>query len=685
MKDNSKSRIIICLVLAFLIFGLFVARLFSWQILQSEEYKKLSAQAASYEENFEATRGEILDVDGNPLSVNKTAYNIVINKIYIKDGETNSIILSLIKLMNECDAKWLDVLPIKLIDGSYEFDKDYESDLEYIRSQSMLNDENLTSPETIIEKLTERYDAENIGTKEEQRDVVSVRYNMEKKGFSFSTSYVFASKINEETVAIISERTQEIPAVEIRTTNERVIKNGTLIPHILGVVGAMSEEDYEAHKDDGYSLDDEIGKFGIEEALESELKGKAGTKMITKDEKGNVVSETNTVEAKPGNTVYLTINSNIQEVANYSLAKNVKLAREEGEREVKAAKANNKKQTEKLGEDCYCGGAVMLSLKDFSVLAAASCPNYDLSKYYDSDYSEYLYTDEHAPLYSRAFLGAFAPGSSFKPCVALAALQEGIITENTEITCTQHYDYYKNYVVDCMGKHGTIALRKAIERSCNYYFAEVGRRTGINTMYLYAEKFGLGVKTGLEIDENTGVLAGRDSTSWYEGNTVQAAIGQSDNTFTAVQLATYVATIANDGVRYRTHLVRKITDYERENTVLYNDPDKPEIMSDAEISKDNLQIVKEGMRQVVTAGTAEPTAGKYPIKLAAKTGTAENAGSDHVTIICYGPYEDPEVAVAVVVEHGSISKFAINTALDMLDAYFYGKTVDEVKKSARGD
>ena len=232
-----------------------------------------------------------------------------------------------------------------------------------------------------------------------------------------------------------------------------------------------------------------------------------------------------------------------------------------------------------------------------------------------------------------------------------------------------------------MHYHGTISLHDAIALSCNYYFAEVGRRSGITTMYMYAEKLGLGVKTGLEVDESTGVLAGRDSTTWYEGNTVQAAIGQSDNTFTPVQLATYVATIANNGKRYQTHLVRQITNYQRDEVILYNDPEKPTLLDDAGISAKNLKEVQSAMREVVTYGTASSYAGRYPVAIAGKTGTAENAGSDHVTFICYAPYNKPKVAVAVVLEHGARGSYAQYVAMDMLDAYFNKKTLAQVKKS----
>ena len=678
-SDRSIVRALICLILILVIFATFVFRLFDWQIVHGEEYKELSVASTSYTVSSDATRGEILDVNGKQLAVNKTTYNIVINRIYVGAGEMNNIIITLLNIMAQSGAKYIDELPISVQGDGYVLDEGSGGDVEYIESSALLDREGLTADE-IVEGLAERYDADYLQDPNLKRAVVSVRYNMEKKGFSYEQVYVFAQGVKSDVVALVSERTQTIPAVEIRTGNERVIKNGTVIPHILGVVGMLDEYEYEANKDKGYALNDTIGKFGVEQALESYLRGSAGEKTITKDADGNIMSEVETVEAKPGNTVYLTIDSRVQEVANYSLMMNVKAAQAAGAQAVAAAKASNAKQQSRLGEDCIAGAAVMLDLRDFSVIAASSYPGYDISKYYNADYADYLFNNSQAPLFNRAFNGVFSPGSSYKPCVALAALQEGIITKNTSITCTRHYDYYKNDPVNCMSYHGSISLHDAIALSCNYYFAEVGRRTGITTMYMYAEKLGLGVKTGLEVDESTGVLAGRDSTTWYEGNTVQAAIGQSDNTFTPVQLATYVATIANDGKRYQTHLVRKIVNYERDEEILYNDPEKPTLVDDAGLSAKNLNEVKSAMREVVTYGTASSYAGRYPKTLAAKTGTAENAGSDHVTFICYAPYTKPEIAVAVVLEHGAKGGYAQMVAMDMMDAYFNKKTLEQVKK-----
>ena len=389
---------------------------------------------------------------------------------------------------------------------------------------------------------------------------------------------------------------------------------------------------------------------------------------------GTVVDTVETINSKPGSTLYLTLDSKLQQTAVQSLEKNVKAAQAAGKNE---SLLKNKKL---VGEDCQSGAVVMLDVSDFSVLAAASYPTYDLNKYseYDDYYTE-LAENKISPLFDRAFSGTFEWGSVFKPCVALAALEEKIITPDTKIFCTEKYDYYPSNVVRCMHRHENLDLQGAIERSCNYYFAEVGRRMGIDTMYLYAEKFGLGEYTGVEIEESKGTLAGRDSENWMPGNTVQAAIGQSDNAFTPVQLATYAATIANNGVRLRTHVVNKITDYEREKTLA--DYTKPEKVDECGVSAENLKIVQQDMLTVTQSdqGTAYSVFGGYKVKVAAKTGTAENAGSDHTTFICYAPYDKPKVAIAVVLEHGVRGQYSMQVAKDLLDTYFGFNRTDKKK------
>ena len=496
---------------------------------------------------------------------------------------------------------------------------------------------------------------------------------MEIEGFSATTPYTFAEHLDEDTVAIISETSQNKPYMDIVTTYDRVCVDGTLMPHLLGNTGPLTAEEYEENSDKGYAYNDIIGKYGIELAAEDYLKGHSGTKTVSKTSDGTVVSVVDVEPAKPGDTVYLTIDNRLQRVANQSLAENVVAARQAG------IDACIERGDTLNGEDCTAGAAVMLSVKDFSVLACSSYPTFDLTRYSDGDYYTTLLNDKTLPLYDRALSGAFAPGSVVKPIVALAALEEGVVSEYTPIYCSQTYDYYPSNVVNCMYYHGSVDMASALMQSCNYYFADLGRQLGIETMYLYFEKVGLGEYTGVEVGESKGTLAGRDSYSWTPGNTVQAAIGQSDNNFTPMQLATYAATIANNGVRYRTHMIDKITTYDRSKVVFENNPNKPEVVDKLDVNSYNLKVVQNAMRDVVASdyGTAYYSFLDFPLSVAAKTGTAENSGSDHCVFICYAPFEKPEVAVAVLLEHGAKGMYAMDVAKDLLNAYFFPEEVSE--------
>ena len=667
-KKLIQKRTVVCVVIISLIFSGFVARLFSWQIVQGSYYKEISEKSTSYTVTTEGTRGEILDSKGRGLAVNQSRYKVELNKLFLDEKTKNETILKLIDLMEKAGEKWIDVLPIEIRNEDYAFTSKSADEIKTLKSVDFLNLKNKDSAKTCMEKLAERYNLNDYKNKNQLRNLASVYYNMEKMGFSNVVPYIFAKDISYDTVEIISENTQNINGVEIETYLERYNPQGNLAPHILGALGSITQEEYQEKISQGkdYDFNDEIGKFGLEYAYEDILKGEGGVKIVQKNTQGSVTDVIKTVDAKPGQTLYLTIDSDLQKIANESLKKQINLARE-----------NGKLYGKGKGEDCHTGAVVMLDVRDFSVLAASSYPTYDLNKY--SDYGKYyisLAQNKYSPMYNRAFNGSFAPGSVYKPCVAAAGLQEGVITPDLKIKCTRYYNYYNSNPVACMGYHGPISLNTAMARSCNYYFADVGRLLGIDTMYLYAEKFGLGVKTGLEVSESTGILAGRDSKSWVEGNTVQSAIGQSDNAFTPVQLATYTATIANNGVRYKTHLVKEIRNYQRSEILYKYDSENPTIMDNAEISDENIKIVQKAMREVVTnsSGTANYMFGNYKVKIAAKTGTAENSGSDHTVFICYGPYEDPEVAIAVVLEHGASGKYSMQVAKDLLDSYFKVET-----------
>lgn len=674
LKQYNRPFICICLVVVIML--CFFARLADWQLIQGDYYREEVATTANYKVYSDATRGEILDVNGVALETNTTLYSVIIDKLYIPTGTSvNEVIAKLFEIFTACDEKWIDTLPIYLDkDGVFQF-KEAENSAErnalyYLQSEDFLDLGVYAGAEEYMEELSKRYDLEQYTDKALLRDMVSVRFNMDMNMFSSTNPYTFAQNISPELTAIISEFSQSMPCIDIKTVSERVCTDGDLMPHILGITGPLTAEEYEEYKDKGYNYDDVIGKFGIEAAMEEELRGEGGTKVIAKSSDGTVIDVVDIVPAKPGNTVYLTVDSKLQEVAGKALKENVTAAQ-------KAGKADSLALGEKYqGEDCVAGAVVMLDVKTFGVLAAATYPTYDITKYNEGDYYMSLIEDDTLPLYDRAFQGAFAPGSVVKPAVALAALEEDIISEVTSINCTKTYDYYPSNVVNCMGYHGYLGVTEAISKSCNYYFAEVGRRLGIETMYLYMEKMGLGEKTGLEITESSGVLAGRDSATWLPGNTVQAAIGQSDNTFTPVQLATYCATIANNGTRLRTHLVDKITTYDRKTVLSETTEENAEVVEKLNVDAYNLKVVQNAMRTVATDGTASYMFASYPVDIAAKTGTAENPGSDHTSFICYAPYDDPQVAIAVVIEHGASGIYSASVAKALLDAYFFPETLE---------
>ena len=653
------SRYIFCFVLVVAVFSAYIARLVDWQIVNGEEYRERANRSSIYRNKTDALRGEIFDVNGVGFAENITGYKIMFDRFALDADKENQTILDLISLMSLKNEPFIDELPIKLVsDNQFEFIEGKEKEIKVLKGKNRLNLNSYSTANECMEKLAQKYDCGNFDSKT-RRDIISVKYNMEVNGYydSMASSYTFADDISPELLAIVSEQFQDNPGVRIGLSAKRQPVNSDLAPHIIGSVGKISEEQYERLKEKGYSHEDVVGKSGIEAAMEEYLRGVAGEKKVEVARDGAVLHTPNAKEAKPGNTVFLTIDSRLQKVANESLAKAIQSSGQ---------------------PDCVAGGVVALSVKDFSVLAAATYPSYDLAKLTEPGYYSQLANDKANPLFNRAFQGAFAPGSIFKPLVACGALEEGVLTTEDKIKCVGIYHYPgHNFTTKCLGVHGNADLNYAMAKSCNVYFSEAGRRLGIENMNLYAKRFGLGVKTGIELTETTGILAGPEysrsiGSRWSNLVTIKAAIGQSDNQFSPLQLATYVATIANGGNRYRPHLIRKITDYRRENIVMENNPDSPELVETAGVSEEHLNMVKTAMRQVVLSGTATNFNG-YMVPVAAKTGTAQNNGSDHTTFICFAPYENPEIAIAVVVEHGAKGMVSKIVAKDIMDAYFSNK------------
>ena len=678
-KITKIGRSAACILLVLAVFAIYELRLVQWQLIEGEKFEEISLSNRTDSIQIEAARGEILDRNGNVLAGNRSSYNIVYDALDMDYSARNATILQVLDLLEEREEEWRDRLPIVLgEDGTYQYAEDSDSEIQSLRETLSLAE--YATAEDCMAELTRQYDCQGY-SKEDARNVVSVRYSMTRDGFSRTNPYVIAEDVSAETVAVISERSQEWPGIEARVAVARYYgEDGTLAPHVVGYTGAIRDYQYEQAVEDGtaYDSEDNIsgykwtdtrGQSGIESAFEEELRGQRGEETIYTNASGEVESTSVTTAPKEGNTVVTTLDSDLQRVANLSLAKNIK-----GNTDAK---------------DCNAGAVVVLDVEDFGVLACSSYPTFDMNQYRsDNDYVNLLSEDEEQPLFNRALQGVFVPGSVFKPVVALAALQEGVISAATTYTCSGSWEYY-DLVQGCTCPTGTWNVYGALEYSCNTFFSNVGLNLGIDRLGPYAEYFGLGTTTGVELSEATGTMSNRQEyrenhgVEWTDGATAQTSIGQADNLFTPIQLATMCATIANGGVRLQTHFLDKITDYTGETVV---EDYEPVELYDAGISSAVLGVVQTGMQMVATQGTAANVFGNYPVAIACKTGTAETSDPSvakdkqtepNLSFICYAPANDPQIAIAVMMEYGNTGNYAKNVAKDILDQYFGFYTWDE--------
>ena len=678
-KITKIGRSAACILLVLAVFAIYELRLVQWQLIEGEKFEEISLSNRTDSIQIEAARGEILDRNGNVLAGNRSSYNIVYDALDMDYSARNATILQVLDLLEEREEEWRDRLPIVLgEDGTYQYAEDSDSEIQSLRETLSLAE--YATAEDCMAELTRQYDCQGY-SKEDARNVVSVRYSMTRDGFSRTNPYVIAEDVSAETVAVISERSQEWPGIEAGVAVARYYgEDGTLAPHVVGYTGAIRDYQYEQAVEDGtaYNSEDNIsgykwtdtrGQSGIESAFEEELRGQRGEETIYTNASGEVESTSVTTAPKEGNTVVTTLDSDLQRVANLSLAKNIK-----GNTDAK---------------DCNAGAVVVLDVEDFGVLACSSYPTFDMNQYRsDNDYVNLLSEDEEQPLFNRALQGVFVPGSVFKPVVALAALQEGVISAATTYTCSGSWEYY-DLVQGCTCPTGTWNVYGALEYSCNTFFSNVGLNLGIDRLGPYAEYFGLGTTTGVELSEATGTMSNRQEyrenhgVEWTDGATAQTAIGQADNLFTPIQLATMCATIANGGVRLQTHFLDKITDYTGETVV---EDYEPVELYDAGISSAVLGVVQTGMQMVATQGTAANVFGNYPVAIACKTGTAETSDPSvakdkqtepNLSFICYAPANDPQIAIAVMMEYGNTGNYAKNVAKDILDQYFGFYTWDE--------
>ncbi len=592
---------------------------------------------------IKAARGEILDYYGRPVATNREGYNIVFNYASIKKSTINDTIYSLIKVLGVKEHS--DDLPMQTA-APYGYLNNL-SDVE--RMQDTLELAHYATPADCFDALVKRYNLED-RDKKEQRLIMGVRYTMERAGFSVSAPFTFAEDIGSSLMTLVSENTAYLEnGASIEIASFREYDEASVAPHIIGTVSPIYAEDWEELKAKGYSYNDKVGRSGIEKSCESDLRGIDGELTYTVDSKGKIVSAEVTTEPVNGPSMRLTLDKNIQIAAQNALASTIKQL-----------------NTDKIKVDA--GAAVAVNVKTGGVLASVNYPTYTF-KQYKEDYNSLL-KNKGKPLFDRAFNGVYPPGSTFKPAVACAALQENIITEDETIRCVQTYRYFDDYQPHCMHYHGSISLNNALSKSCNYYFFDVGRRLGITKMNSYCLSLGLGDYTGVEVQESKGVLAGPGSRSeWYEGYTISAAIGQSDNAFTPLQLAVYTAAIANNGVRYKSTLIDKVVSYTQDEVIRKV---QPSVYKTVGLSDKTVSTVKKGMLSVTEDGTGSRIFKDYPITVGGKTGTAQTAsGEDHTVFIAFAPYDNPEIAVSVVIEHGKYSTYSGGLVKAIFDAYFF--------------
>jgi penicillin-binding protein 2 len=672
-KIAEYIRAFLFFALTLLVLALGVVRLMKIQVVDGDSYSDKALLTRTAEQVINSPRGEITDVNGMRLVSNKVGYNVIFEKAFYPDDNAsqNAIIAETAAILKSFDAEWIDSLPISRT-RPYEFYADRESDIAKMRK--IINVQPYATASDCIEAMRVLFGIDESYSLSEIRTICGIRHEMLIRSFSLENTYTFAEDIPLEAVAKIKELSFRLQGTDVVAEAVRVVNIGDVAPHLIGSTGMISTAEYEKwlETDLNYALNDSIGKSGIELALESELRGIKGVRTFTMYN-NEVISDEITTPAVPGHSVKLTFDIAFQRDVQDTLEEHILWLQGQDHVDMKGAEATG-------------GAFVVLDASGDNagaVLAAASYPTYNLADYKTS-YAA-LGSDPALPLYNRATSGLYRPGSTFKTVTATAALNEGYIDLSTYLTCNHVYTYWSDYQPRCTGWHGRINVVTALEKSCNIFFYEVGRVMGIDLIDSYAALYGLGEPTGLETGGQTGWVASpalfeQKKLDWQAGLVVQAAIGQSETNVTPMQLAVLANTIANDGVRYRPHLLDSVWDYNLKT--LYS-ATIPEVLSTIDDKSGiTFSSVKKGMAQAANfVPYSYPTETQYgksyllsdiPGGVAIKTGTpqmtsAEDTGS---AFIGYYPADNPEIAFAGFIEHGEWSKLMIREMImDYLDTY----------------
>ena len=700
----SKGRIAAMAGFLALILSIYMVFLYRLQIIYGEEYYNRSNQMTSEETVVTATRGNILDRYGRVLVSNKECYNLKIDNVKLfSNDDPNEVILELVRMVQSFGDVYNDDLPVSA-QPPFEYDPDM-TDIEKTMLDAYFKDKGKELPAnpTAVELMSymrTRYGIDNSYTAEEMRIIAGVRYSINVRYAVNTADYLFVEDASMGLISSIMEN--KLAGIEVERAYIR--DYGTeYAAHLLGYVGLMTQEEFERYSLLNYANDAMVGKDGVEYTFESYLHGKDGKVIETRSPSGTILSTVYLEEPEPGNHIYLTIDMALQEQVEKILSHGMNILISDREQERAEGLARGDYNPD-MKDEITGGAMVVVNVKTGEPLAIASYPSFDVSTVIEN-YAEYLATP-NAPLFNRALMGTYAPGSTFKPCVAMAALTTGIINTENKVKCQGVFTKYadQGYAPECWIwraskdpnehlTHGEDNVTDALRDSCNYFFYTIGEQLGVDDMGDFAHAFGLGSSTGIELVETTGNMSNRANhadytgTEWRIGDTMQAAIGQSDSVFTPLQIAEYCATVANGGTRYSASILKSVRSYDFSEKIYEREP---EVMATINSADYNWDAVHKGMYAVLHDWSVNENNAKWwadcAWEVAGKTGTAqkgEGVTNDGI-FMCYAPFDDPEVAIAVVVERGGAGANTQFMARQVMDAYINIKSYSDTSEPEMG-
>lgn len=693
-KRTNPIRYVFLCTLVIGVALVYIARLINLQFVSADNYNYVSEYTYTRTEKIKAQRGEIYDRNGVALVTNEYYYNILLDygDIPADAAGFNGAILNVVWAAEKCgetDKLTDPAYALAYTDGRLQFSENYTeggkyrnklirllTDLEYggkgLSAEERKSACEAITPTELEELLLKRYklvdeNGEALYTEKDTQILLERRFALDMISFSPTNSYLFAEEASMSFITLCAESGGR--GIVTEKHSRRVYHFPGYASHILGRMGKITSDTYDYYVSLGYGLDEYVGVSGAEKIFEQYLRGIDGEVTIVEDESGNIIEKKVTKEPIPGKDIRLTIDISIQIAAEDSLAATIAGIVEDAKQ----------KPGELDGEDADAGAVTAISPATGEVLALASYPTYDLSTFAEN--LDILFTDERTPLVNRALNGLYPPGSTFKPGTAAASLAEKVITYDTIIVDNGRYTYYEDYQPRCWYylmyglSHGPLNVVGALQNSCNIFFFECGRLLTIEKLNEYCRGYGLGQPTGIEYPEATGVLAGPDYVessglgSWGPGDTLQAAIGQSYNTFTPLQLSVYISTLTNGGTRYRARLLHSVYDYASGECV-YTVP--TEVVSTMELTEEVVGQIKTAMQNVNENGSTAKIFDGYPITMGGKTGTAQisKTASDNGVFVAFAPVDKPEIVVSAVVERGASGTPLGAVAKSIFDCYF---------------